>query len=139
MPQSGTGFLFLCSVNHYYTQTQNTMSIKEILQDYALQELEKQIIMVFEGPFSKDYNYIDERSLLRVRRDIINHYVLQHQKELLPDIKKMFETGLVDIGACGDYAEVSRLIDDPREAGSTEKCILDIHERFTDMKRTWER
>lgn len=60
-------------------------------------------------------------------------------KELLPDIKKMFETGLVDIGECGDYADVSRLIDDPREAGSTEKCILDIHERFADMKRTWER
>ena len=62
------------------------MSIKEILQDYALQELEEQIIMSFDGPFSKHYNYTDERSLLRVRRDIINHYVLQHQEELLPDI-----------------------------------------------------
>ena len=62
------------------------MRIKESLQDYALQELERQIIMVFEGPFSKDYNYTDERSLLRVRRDIINHYVLQRQEELLPDI-----------------------------------------------------
>ena len=62
------------------------MSIKEILQDYALQELERRIIMVFDGPYSKEHNYTDERSLLRIRRDIINHYVLQHQEELLPDI-----------------------------------------------------
>ena len=62
------------------------MSIKEILQDYALQELERQIIMVFDGPFSKDHNYTDERSLLRVRRNIINHYMLQRQEELLLDI-----------------------------------------------------
>ena len=62
------------------------MSIKEILQDYALQELEDQIIMSFDGPFSKHHNYTDERILLRVRRDIINHYVLQRQEELLPDI-----------------------------------------------------
>ena len=62
------------------------MSIKEVLQDYALQELEEQIIMSFDGAFSKFHDYTEERSLLRVRRDIINHYVLQHQEELLPDI-----------------------------------------------------
>ena len=48
------------------------MSIKEILQDYALQELEEQIIMSFDGPFSKHHDYTDERILLQVRRDIIN-------------------------------------------------------------------
>ena len=62
------------------------MSIKEILQDYALQELEEQIIMSFEGAFSKFQDYTEERSLLRVRRNIINHYMLQRQEELLPDI-----------------------------------------------------
>ena len=62
------------------------MSIKEILQDYALQKLEDQIITVFDWPLSKSQNYTRERSLLRVRRDIINNYVLQHQEELLPDI-----------------------------------------------------
>ena len=65
---------------------QNTMSIKGILQEYALQELESQIILVFNGPFPPDHDYTDERSLLQVRRNIINHYVLQHQEELLPDI-----------------------------------------------------
>ena len=62
------------------------MSIKEILQDYALQELEEQIIMSFDGAFSKFHDYTEKRSLLLVRRNIINHYMLQHQEELLPDI-----------------------------------------------------
>ena len=62
------------------------MSIKEILQDYALQELEEQIIMSYDGPFSKLHDYTNERCLLEVRRHIINHQVLQHQEELLPDI-----------------------------------------------------
>ena len=62
------------------------MSIKEILQDYALKELEEQIIMTFNGAFSKFHDYTEERSLLQVRRNIINHYMLQHQEELLPDI-----------------------------------------------------
>ena len=60
-------------------------------------------------------------------------------KELLPDIKKMFATGLVDLGACGDYAAVSRDIVDPRCVGHIDNCILDIYERFADMQRRWER
>lgn len=59
--------------------------------------------------------------------------------ELLPDIKNLFDTGLVSLGVCGDYHSVSRDIVDPRCAGRTETCILDIHKRFADMKRTWER
>lgn len=62
------------------------MSIKEILQDYALKELEEQIIRSFEGIFPIGQDYTEERSLLRIRRNIINHYMLQRQEELLPDI-----------------------------------------------------
>ena len=62
------------------------MSIKEMLQDYALQEIEKQIILVYNRPWDRDHSYMDEPSLLRVRKNIINHYMLQHQEELLPDI-----------------------------------------------------
>ena len=38
------------------------MSIKEILQDYALQELERRIIMVFDGPVTSvgDYCFGDD-------------------------------------------------------------------------------
>ena len=59
-------------------------------------------------------------------------------KELLPEIRAMFATGLVDLGSCGDFDEVSRLINDPHYAGRIEDCITDIHERFADMKRRWE-
>lgn len=58
-------------------------------------------------------------------------------KELLPDIKNLFDTGLVSLGICGNYNSISRDIVDPRCAGRTETCILDIHERFADMKRRW--
>ena len=62
------------------------MSIKEVLQDYALQKLEEQIILVYNGPYAKRHDYTNERSLLQVRKNIIDHYMLQHQEELLPDI-----------------------------------------------------
>lgn len=62
------------------------MSTKEILQDYALQELEEQIILAYNGPYDKRHDYTNERCLLEVRKNIINHYVLQHQEELLLDI-----------------------------------------------------
>ena len=55
------------------------MNIKDLLQDDALKALEDQIIMSFEGFWSKDHDYTDERSLLQVRKNIINHRVLQHQ------------------------------------------------------------
>ena len=62
------------------------MNIKDLLQDDALKALEDQIIMSFEGFWSKDHNYTDERSLIEVRKNIINHRVLQYQDLLLPDI-----------------------------------------------------
>ena len=65
---------------------QSTLSIKETLQDYALQEIEKQIILVYNSPWDNDHSYMDEASLLRVRKNNINHYMLQRQEELLPDI-----------------------------------------------------
>ena len=58
-------------------------------------------------------------------------------KELLPDIQDLFGTGLVSLGICGDYRSVSRDIVDPRCAGLAENCILDVRERFADMRRTW--
>lgn len=47
---------------------QSTMNIKEILQDYALQELEEQIILAYNGPYAKRHDYTNERSLLQVRK-----------------------------------------------------------------------
>jgi len=62
------------------------MNIEDLLLDDALKALEGQIIMSFEGLWSKDHDYTDERSLIEVRKTIINHRVLQHQDLLLPDI-----------------------------------------------------
>ena len=52
------------------------MNIKDLLLDDALKALEGQIIMSFEGLWSKDHDYTDERSLIEVRKTIINHRVL---------------------------------------------------------------
>lgn len=66
------------------------MIIKDILQDYALQELEHLIMMAYTDPIDRPYDrfhsFRDEASLLQARRDIINFNVLQNQEELLPDI-----------------------------------------------------
>lgn len=59
-------------------------------------------------------------------------------KELLPELREMFATGLVDLGACGDFAEMTRIIANPRYVGNAADCITDIHERFAYMKRRWE-
>lgn len=59
-------------------------------------------------------------------------------QELLLEIKKLFKTELVDLGICGYYTEVHRDIIDPRHAGHAEDCILNVYERFADMKRRWE-
>lgn len=62
------------------------MIIKDLLQDDALQALEEQIIMSFDGCFNNIHDYTEERCLLQVRQNIINHRVLKHQELLLPDI-----------------------------------------------------
>ena len=63
------------------------MNIKNLLQDDALKALEDQIIMSFEGLWSKDHDYTEERSLLKVRQRIINQRVLKHEQVMmLPDI-----------------------------------------------------
>ena len=66
---------------------------------------------------------------------ILHGLVDLQAKELLPDIKKMFDTGLVDLGACGDYKELCRIIKTPRFAGRISECIIDTRERFADMRR----
>ena len=60
------------------------MDIKEILQDYSLKQIEEQIIDYSNCPLNVDSETIT--SLMQMRKDIINHYVLQHQEEILPDI-----------------------------------------------------
>ena len=59
--------------------------------------------------------------------------------ELLPEINALFDTGMVDLSHCGKREDVLKDIHDPRWAGSLDSCILDIHERFDDMRRKFDR
>ena len=60
-------------------------------------------------------------------------------KELLPEIREMFATGLVDLGACGDFADVSRMIANPRYIGDPSAHETNIYKRYADLKRRWEK
>lgn len=60
-------------------------------------------------------------------------------KELLPEIREMFATGLVDLGACGDFADVSRMIANPRYIGDPSAHKTNIYKRYADLKRRWEK
>lgn len=62
-----------------------------------------------------------------------------HEISLQPELKSLFNTGLVDIGVCGRYESVMQDITDPDYTSRTEDCILDIHERFADMRRRFDR
>lgn len=54
--------------------------------------------------------------------------------ELLPEIKRLFDTGLVDIGCCGDYASIERDMR-KRDAYHHIEDSLDIYERYEALRR----
>jgi uncharacterized protein (UPF0305 family) len=67
------------------------------------------------------------------------HSLLDIQaKELLPEIREMFATRFVDLGVCGDFAEVSQRILKPRYKDHYNHYFTEIHEHFADMKARWE-
>ena len=51
--------------------------------DYTLKQLEREIINCYEGIHG---DYTNHENILWVRKELINHYALAQQKELLPDI-----------------------------------------------------
>ena len=58
------------------------------------------------------------------------------ERSLQPEIKALFDTGLVDIGCCGTYESVIGDIENPMyTTGQSDIYILDIHERFDDMRK----
>ena len=66
------------------------------------------------------------------------HSLLDLQaKELLPEIREMFATGLVDLGSCGDFSDVSRMIANPHYAGDPSVHETNIFKRYADLKRRW--
>ena len=59
--------------------------------------------------------------------------------ELLPEINALFDTEMVDLSHCGRRSEVLNDIVNPDYAGRLDDCILDIHKRFDDMRRRFDR
>ena len=59
--------------------------------------------------------------------------------ELLPEINALFDTEMVDLSHCGRRSEVLNDIVNPDYAGRLDDSILDIHKRFDDLRRKFDR
>lgn len=57
-------------------------------------------------------------------------------KELLPEIKKMFDTQLVDGIICGNYANVSKSICNPDDAGKVDRSLFDIYKQIKEILKS---
>lgn len=65
---------------------------------------------------------------------IVNSLVDLQAKELLPEIKAMFDTGLVDEGICGGYDDVVKMLS-AKEPPSLDVYFTDVYEWFESMRR----
>ena len=48
-------------------------------------------------------------------------------------------TRLVDLGACGDFADVSRMIANPRYVGDPSAHETSVYKRYANLKKFWEK
>ena len=58
--------------------------------------------------------------------------------ELKKEIKALFDTNLVSLGICGEYDDVIRDMNDRKRPMNINPIVLDIHERFDDMRRRFD-
>lgn len=58
--------------------------------------------------------------------------------ELKKEMKALFDTNLVSLGICGKYDEVIQDMSDWRHSIDIDSFVLDIHERFEDMRRRFD-
>jgi len=59
-------------------------------------------------------------------------------EELLPEIKAMFDTGLVSLACCGDYEKVEKDILSLKQTHCHE-YPMEIHERFAELRKRWKK
>ena len=69
---------------------------------------------------------------------MLNDLIDIQAKELLPELREMFATELVDIGSCGDFNKVSRMIANPYYEGNVSMYETNIYQRFENLKRYWD-
>lgn len=70
---------------------------------------------------------------------ILNDLIDIQAKELLPEIRDMFATELVDLGSCGNYNKVAHMVKNPRYADTYIPIETEIHKRFAKIKRMWSK
>ena len=56
-------------------------------------------------------------------------------EELLPELKTLYDTGLVDEGCCGDYEHIAKEISSNNNFRNIERFSTDIYECYHNMKR----
>lgn len=69
---------------------------------------------------------------------MVNELIDMKAEELLPEIKALYDTGLVDEFGCGNYEKVETLIRFGTEHGR-QSYPLDIYERYREYKARWNR
>lgn len=66
---------------------------------------------------------------------LINDILDIKAKELLPEIKALFDTGLVDEEYCGNFKDVRKELNQKGSSYYIKEHLTDIYERFEDMKK----
>lgn len=67
-----------------------------------------------------------------------NDLIYLKAEELLPEIKAMFDTGLVSLACCGDYENVEKDILSLKQTHWHE-YPMEIHERYSALKKLWKK
>lgn len=57
-------------------------------------------------------------------------------RELLPEIKDLYDTGLVDLTCCGDYSEIKKKMENPQESLS-DYSLMDISRKYKSLAEKW--
>lgn len=69
---------------------------------------------------------------------LLNEFIDLRANELLPEIKAIFDTGLVSLACCGDYEKVRKEILSNTQSHWHE-YPMEIHERFAKLRQLWEK
>lgn len=90
------------------------------------------ILLVFATEKLHETKFIDST----VAGFIVCNLIDIKAKELLPEIKALFDTRLVDESLCGNYNEISRSIS--KESPVTDLYVTDIYKRYEEMSRFFQ-
>jgi hypothetical protein len=82
-----------------------------------------------------DSAYFDADLVGMLQHDLMNI----HAKELLPDIKRLYDTGLVDEMCCGCYSDVEKeIMSATRSAFMNEYDLLPVREKYRKRKKLFD-